>query len=248
MLAAELDRTCRPAPGRPVRPRLSTGVEIAAPRITDDDAQLVTRLRAGDSAAFREIVLAWSPVMVHVARTFVGSNATAEEVVQETWLAVIRGLDGFEGRSSLRTWAFRVLTNIARRQGVREHRVVVSSQFHDEDAGPTVPPDRFRPAGEQWAGGWRSDSAPRAWGPEAAALGGEVRRLLAAALAQLPSRQRAVIELRDVDGLSADEVCALLELSPANQRVLLHRARAKLREQLADYYSGRDSSGREANR
>lgn len=216
-----------------------TSESRAATRVDDD---LVARLRAGDAEAFRHVVSAWSPVMLHVARSFVGSHASAEEAVQETWLAVIRGLDAFEGRSSLRTWVFGVLTNVARRQGVRESRTVPSSRFHDVDAGPTVDPGRFRPAGEQWAGGWRAESAPRARGPESAALSAEGEVVLAAALSELPARQRAVLELRDRDGLSADEVCELLELSTTNQRVLLHRARAKLRLRLEAYYL-RDGSG-----
>ena len=182
--------------------------------------------------------------MLHVARSYVASRASAEEVVQETWLAVVRGLDGFEGRSSLRTWTFRVLANIARRQGVREYRVVASGQPADGDPGRAVPADRFRPAGEPWAGGWRAEAAPRAWGPEAAVLGGEARALLDAALSTLPPRQRVVVQLRDVDGLDAEEVCAVLGLTPANQRVLLHRARAKLREQLAVYYSEHGEAAR----
>jgi len=112
------------------------------------------------------------------------------------------------------------------------------------DGGPTVDPNRFRPAGDRWAGGWRAEAAPRSWGPEAATLNAEARALLAAALARLPQRQRLVVELRDVHGLPADEVCGFLDVSPANQRVLLHRARAKLREHLESYYMGQERTVR----
>ncbi|MGZ4567713.1 MAG: RNA polymerase sigma factor [Blastococcus sp.] len=199
---------------------------------------LLGRLRAGDQGAFTDVVRAWSPGMLQVARTFVGTAASAEEVVQETWLAVLRGLDGFEGRSLLRTWAFSILVNAARRQAVREGRQVPWSHA-DDGVGPTVDPARFRGPHDRWAGGWTEDGAPRAWGPEAAALSGEIRALLLRALDGLPARQRAVVVLRDVQGLSAGEVCSVLDLSEANQRVLLHRARAGLRRELEDYYRGR---------
>jgi RNA polymerase sigma-70 factor (ECF subfamily) len=201
------------------------------------EGALLAQLRAGDPAAFRGIVEKWSPSMLQVARGFVRTQATAEEVVQETWLAVIRGLAGFEGRSSLRTWTFHILINLARRRGVQDSRQVPWSR-PDDEIGPTVDPARFRGPQDQWAGGFRVDCAPQAWGPESQLLSGEIRQLLMAALEQLPARQRAVVALRDVDGLSPDEVCEALNLSPANQRVLLHRARAKLRELLENYYRG----------
>ena len=202
------------------------------------EEDLVGRLRAGDAAAFTSIVRGWSPAMIHVARQYVSSQASAEETVQETWFAVIKGIDRFQGRSSLRTWVFSILANIGRRQGSKEGRTVPTSPLDDPASGPTVDPNKFRPAGDPWAGGWHAEAAPSSWGPEAAALTAETRALLTAALAQLPHRQRAVVELRDVHGLPADEVCSILTLTPANQRVLLHRARAKLREHLADYYTG----------
>jgi RNA polymerase sigma-70 factor (ECF subfamily) len=178
--------------------------------------------------------------MLHVARSFVASHASAEEAVQETWLAVIQGIDRFQGRSSVRTWVFHVLVNIARRQGVRENRVVASDLVAADETGPTVDPSRFLSAGNRWAGGWRAGAAPQPWGPEEVALNTEARAVLTAALAQLPNRQRVVIELRDIGGLSGDEVCGILNLSPANQRVLLHRARAKLREHLENYHNHRE--------
>jgi RNA polymerase sigma-70 factor, ECF subfamily len=210
--------------------------EADTPAAAQPDAELVAQLRAGDAAAFRFIVKNWSPAMLHLARTFVSTHASAEEMVQETWLAVIKGLDRFEGRSTLRTWVFHVLANIARRRGVQESRVMPWSLDTDDGLGPTVDPARFRGPEDKWAGGFRADSVPRAWGPEAGVLSAEIRIVLLSALEQLPLRQRTVVALRDVDGLTSDEVCDLLDLSAANQRVLLHRARARLRELLEDYH------------
>jgi RNA polymerase sigma-70 factor (ECF subfamily) len=188
-----------------------------------DDPALLAGLRAGDQATFAAVVREWSPAMVRIARAHVHTHATAEEVVQEAWLAVVRGLDRFEGRAALRTWVFRILVNVARRHGRAEARTVV------ELRGPTVDPERFRDEDDQYPGGWRPDAVPRDWGPEPALLAGEFRAVLEKALTELPERQRAVVELRDVHGLDPEEVCELLELTPANQRVLLHRGRARLR-------------------
>jgi RNA polymerase sigma-70 factor (ECF subfamily) len=188
-----------------------------------DDGWLA-RLRTGDRAAFEAIVRTWSPAMLRVARQYVHNHASAEEIVQETWLAVVRSLDGFEGRSALRTWVFRILMNVARRRGRTEARTMI------ELDAPTVDPDRFRDSDDPWPGHWREEAVPRDWGPEPALLADELRGVLASALAELPERQRAVVELRDVHGLDSEEVCALLSLTSTNQRVLLHRGRARLRE------------------
>jgi RNA polymerase sigma-70 factor, ECF subfamily len=189
-----------------------------------DDAGQLALLRAGDRAAFEAIVRSWSPAMLRVARQYVHSHASAEEIVQEAWLAVVRSLDGFEGRSALRTWVFRILMNVARRRGRTEARTMI------ELDGPTVDPDRFRDSDDPWPGHWRDEAVPHDWGPEPALLADELRGVLASALAELPERQRAVVELRDVHGLDSEEVCALLSLTSTNQRVLLHRGRARLRE------------------
>jgi RNA polymerase sigma-70 factor (ECF subfamily) len=202
------------------------------------DAELLSRLRAGDERAFGEIVREWSPLLLRVAGSYVSTHASAEECVQEAWLVVIRGLDGFEGRSRLRTWVVGIVVNIARRRAERDGRVVPSAPI-EEDAGPTVDPRRFRPSGEQWAGGWTEQGAPTEWDPEAMLLAGEAVELLARGLAELPMRQRAVVTLYDVHGLTAEEVCAVLDLSPGNQRVLLHRGRARLRPLLEDYHRPR---------
>jgi RNA polymerase sigma-70 factor (ECF subfamily) len=213
---------------------------VPPPRPGADDAALVERLRNGDESAFAGLVTRWSPMMVRVARSHVSTDASAEEIVQETWMAVIRGLDAFEGRSSLRTWVFRILTNLAKTRGVRESRSVPMSSWRPAPDGPTVDPDRFQSAAGDYPHNWTPVGAPVPWepGPEQSAVAGETRRLLAAALAELPDRQRAVVTLRDVHGLSSEEVCSTLELSQANQRVLLHRGRARLRTVLEDYYRG----------
>jgi RNA polymerase sigma-70 factor (ECF subfamily) len=200
-----------------------------------DDIELVGRLRTGDERAFGEIVRAWSPMLLRVAGSFVTTHASAEECVQEAWLAVIRGLDGFEGRSRLRTWVVGIVVNVARRRAERDGRVVPWAPL-EEESGPTVDPRRFRPSGERWAGGWTEQGAPREWDPETVLLAGEAMERLTRGLAELPARQRAVVTLYDVHGLTTDEVCAALELSPGNQRVLLHRGRARLRQLLEDYH------------
>jgi RNA polymerase sigma-70 factor, ECF subfamily len=208
------------------------------------DDELVERLRDGDEAAFALVLDAWSDGLLRLARSFVSTHDSAAEVVQETWLAVIRGIGGFEGRSALKTWVYRICVNTAKRRGVREQRSVPMSVLAGEDEGPTVDPARFREPGEEWAGHWREFPAP--WpvlepeGPEQRALAGEVRDHLARALEKLPERQRIVITLRDVEGYGADEVCAMLEITAANQRVLLHRARAFVRAELEEYFASRE--------
>jgi RNA polymerase sigma-70 factor (ECF subfamily) len=207
-------------------------------------AELLRRLRAGDREAFAELVDAWSGMLLRVALLYVSTRASAEEVVQDTWLAVITQLDRFQGRSSLRTWVFRILENQARSRGSREARAVPwSSAFPDgdgPDAGPTVDPARFRGSGDRWPRHWTDAGLPHPWQPppEEAAETGEVRRELRTALAELPERQRTVVELRDVHGLTSEEVCERLGVSAGNQRILLHRGRARLRARLEDVYRG----------
>lgn len=225
--------------------RSSVDVPVPTPRVSFDD-DLVLRLRDGDETAFAEVVDAWSPMMLRVARLHVSTDASAEEIVQETWLAVVRGIGAFEGRSSLRTWVFRILTNLAKTRGVREARTVPMSSLGpaENDDAPTVDPDRFRSADDEWAGHWRADAAPSRWpSPERSVLSAEIRDEVSGALAKLPERQRLVVTLRDVHGMGAAEVCTVLHLSAANQRVLLHRGRAQVRAALEDYY--RDAENRE---
>ena len=176
--------------------------------------------------------------MVRVAQTYVPSRAVAEEVVQETWIAVMRGIEGFEGRSSLKTWIFRILANVAMRRGERESRSVpFSALAAAEDTGePSVDPDRFLPADhELFPGHWAV--MPARWPtPEEGLLAGETRDVIARAIEELPKAQRTVIALRDVEGWSSEEVCEALEITAGNQRVLLHRARATVRTAIEEYF------------
>jgi RNA polymerase sigma-70 factor (ECF subfamily) len=205
----------------------------AAP--TPEEAALLDRLRAGDEAAFAELVRRHSPSLLRVALMYVPSRAVAEEVVQETWLGVLNGLDRFEGRSSLKTWLFRILVNRARTRGERERRTVpfatLAAQEADGDFDP-VDADRFIPADGSYPGHWATP--PRRWelDPERALQSKETLALVKAAIAQLPEAQRTVITLRDLEGWTSEETRNALEISETNQRVLLHRARSKVRTAL----------------
>jgi RNA polymerase sigma-70 factor, ECF subfamily len=205
---------------------------------TADEEELVTALCRGDADAFATLVDRHSPAMIRVAMAYVPTRAAAEEAVQETWIAVMRGIDGFEGRSSLKTWVFRILTNVAMRSGARERRSMpFSALAQAEDTGePTVDPDRFLPADhELFPGHWAI--MPARWPtPEEGLLAGETRDVIAAAIAELPAAQRTVIALRDVEGWSSEEVSEALEITPGNQRILLHRARSRVRNAIESYY------------
>lgn len=203
-------------------------------RLEPDDATLVAGLRRGDEAAFDALIARYHPSLVRIATLFVRDYGVAEEVAQETWLGVLRGLDRFEGRSSLRTWLFGILANQARRRGERERRVIPFSALARPPEGdePAVDPERFLPPGAEWAGHWASPPAPWDDQPEPAALNDEMRREIDRAIATLPPNQRAVITLRDVEGWDSDDVCNVLGLSQTNQRVLLHRARSRVRQAL----------------
>jgi RNA polymerase sigma-70 factor (ECF subfamily) len=203
--------------------------------VSRPDSELVAALRAGDEATFRTLVREWHGQLLRVAQIFVPSRAIAEEVVQDTWVRVLRGLDRFEGRSSLKTWVFRILANTAKTRAQREGRVLPFSALQDPGRVPeaAVDPDRFRPEDDpRYPGHW---SAPPRELPEERLLAGETRQQVAAAIDALPPAQAVVIRLRDVDGWSAEEVCNALDLSEVNQRVLLHRARARVRQALEDY-------------
>ena len=201
------------------------------------DAKLVEALRAGDEETFRRIVREWHAPLLRVAQIFVPSRAIAEEVVQETWLRVLGALDRFEGRSSLKTWVFRILANTAKTRAQREGRVIPFSSLQDPGRVPeaAVDADRFLSDDHpQHPGAWASP--PQAL-PEERLLAAETRSRIAAAIDDLPANQRAVIMLRDVEGWGSDEVCNALDITEVNQRVLLHRARAKVRNALEDYLS-----------
>lgn len=203
-------------------------------RATDPEHALVDRLRAGDEQAFAELVDRLHPMLRRIARGYVHTEEAAGDVVQETWIAVLRGIDRFEGRSSLRTWVVSIMVNIARRQGVRDARTVPFSALAPEGDDRTFPAQRFAGPDDEYPGHWTL--APERWrDPAAAALAGETRRLLRAAVDSLPDTQRAVLTLRDVEGWSGPEVAATLGLTEGNQRVLLHRARAAVRHVLDDY-------------
>jgi RNA polymerase sigma-70 factor (ECF subfamily) len=193
-----------------------------------DDDDLVERMRAGEEQAFVELVARHRATMMHVACALVSSTAVAEEVVQDTWLAVLRGIDGFAGRSSFKTWLLRILVNRARSTGVREHRSVAVA-----DAGAVVDQSRFDASGA-WS------SPPQHWieDSESRILAQGLSDHIQAALHELPERQREVVMLRDVDGLSGQEVCAALDITEANQRVLLHRGRSHLRQSLEHELGG----------
>jgi RNA polymerase sigma-70 factor, ECF subfamily len=199
------------------------------------DGELVAALRDGDEDTFRELVREWHSPLLRVARIFTPSTAVAEEVVQETWLRVLGALDRFEGRSSLKTWVFRILVNTAKTRAQREGRTLPFSALQDPARvpEPAVDPDRFFPPDDAaHPGGW---SAPPRDLPEERLLASETRDRIAAAIEALPPSQRAVISLRDVEGWTSDEVRNALDLSEVNQRVLLHRARAKVRTALEEY-------------
>jgi RNA polymerase sigma-70 factor (ECF subfamily) len=188
-----------------------------------------------DEAGFEALVEQHYASMKRLARTYVQSDAVAEEVVQDTWLAVVAGIQGFEGRSSLTTWMFSILINKAKTRGTRERRSTPLSCLAGDDPNePAIDPDRFQGDDDAWPGHWATP--PRPWQrPERRLLSLEARDRLKQALDELPERQRIVVTLRDVEGLEAEEVCELLSLSPENQRVLLHRARTRLRALLESY-------------
>jgi RNA polymerase sigma-70 factor (ECF subfamily) len=188
-----------------------------------DDAELVERLRTGDEAAFRVLVTRYQGQLLRLAASLVPSRAVAEEVVQDTWLGVVRGIERFEGRSSVKTWLFRILVNQAHRAGAREHRSVPVDLGHE----PAVPPGRFGRDGT-WA------SPPEAWtdAVDERLSAGALARRIGPLLSALPEAQRQVFLLRDVEGLTAPEVSDALGVSDGNQRVLLHRARSRMRGML----------------
>lgn len=204
-----------------------------------DDTELLAALRQGDETAFTTLVDRYHGAMLRVALLYVDERAIAEDVAQEAWLGVLEGLDRFAERSSLKTWIFRILTNCAKTRGQRERRNVPLSSLNDtamEDGSPTVDPARFRPPETPaWPGGWLYPPMDWASVPEERLLARETGEYLQASIAALPLRQQEVLILRDVQGWSADDVCNVLGISETNQRVLLHRGRAKVRQALAHY-------------
>jgi RNA polymerase sigma-70 factor (ECF subfamily) len=224
------------APGSPAYP------EPERPD-SEDEARLVEELRNGDEAAFVSLVDRYHAALVRLAMAYVGDRAVAEEVAQDTWIGVLRSLERFEGRASLKTWIFRILTNRAKTRGERERRTVPFSALaaaEVEAHDPAVEPERFLPADhERWPGHWTSPVRGWEGNPEASLLSGETRAYLTEAVDRLPPGQRTVIVLRDVEGFRSEEVCGLLGISEVNQRVLLHRARSKVRRALEQHLTER---------
>jgi RNA polymerase sigma-70 factor, ECF subfamily len=217
------------------RPRVEeAGEDMAA------DIALVDALRRGDEAAFAALIDRYHPALVRMAMFFVRTLPAAEDVAQDTWLAVLRGLSGFDGRSSLKTWIFSILVNRARTHGKREDRYVLFSpdtEPDDDSDQPSVDPSRFNPDDHpQYPNGWVS--FPRRWDeiPEQHLLSQETLSYIQQAIETLPPRQRAVIAFRDVEGWSAEEVRNVLDITETNQRVILHRARSKVRNALEKYF------------
>lgn len=208
-----------------------------------DEQELIEALRSGDPKAFATLVDELSPGLLRLALAHVPSRAVAEEVLQDTWLAVITGIDRFEGRSSIRTWIYRILLNNARTKGVRERRTLpfASLRRRAEEGGdaPAVDPDRFQGRRGEAPGGWARP--PVEWSsPEEKLASDEARQVMLEAIAALPPRQREVITIRDLQGLSAEEARNALDVSETNQRVLLHRARSKVRAALERYYESEE--------
>jgi RNA polymerase sigma-70 factor (ECF subfamily) len=208
-----------------------------------NDLTLIEALRCGDEMAFASVLDQYHASLVRLAMIYVSSRAVAEEVAQETWLGVLQGLDRFEGRSSLKTWIYRILTNRAKTRGQREARNVTFSDLVDielDSDEPSVDPSRFNPPDHpKWPEHWSGTDAPQSWNtiPEQHFLSRETREHILKAIAALPAAQREVMTLRDIEGWRSDEVCTVLGLSEANQRVLLHRARSKVRRALEMYFA-----------
>lgn len=204
---------------------------------TTGEAELLARLRAGDEQSFEALVASLYGTMLAVARTYVRDRAVAEEVIQEAWLGVINGLDRFEGRSSLKTWILSIVVNQAKTRGAREARTVPFASLAREDHEPAVDPERFRGPHEQYTGGWRA--FPARWNAaDEVVQDRETIRVAMRAIAELPLTQQTVIRMRDVEGYSSEEVCETLGVSEANQRVLLHRARSRVRAALERHIDG----------
>lgn len=212
----------------------------------NDDTQLVEALRRRDQAAFAALIDRYNATLLRLAQIYVPDRAAAEEVVQDAWLGVLKGIDRFEGRSSFKTWLFRILTNLAKTRGVRESRSLPFSALFDADEEPFEPavePEAFRPTGSEWAGHWLIEPQPWNDQPEDHLLSGEALAHIRSAIAALPPAQREVITLRDIEGWSSEEVCNALNITETNQRVLLHRARSKVRAAMDRYFQLQLSEG-----
>jgi len=215
------------------------GANLVTAVASTDDLYLVEQLRSGNEAAFVSLIDRYAPTMLRLAMIYVRAQAIAEEVVQETWVGILEGIHRFEGRSSLKAWMFRILTNRAITRAQREGRSIPFSSLGDIDtdhAEHAVDPDQFLPADHRWSGHWVS--FPSNWQeiPEERLLSQETSDYINRAIEALPPNQREIITLRDIEGWKAEETCAFLGISEVNQRVLLHRARSKVRGVLEQYF------------
>jgi RNA polymerase sigma-70 factor (ECF subfamily) len=215
------------------------GADVAVPIVSANDLYLIEALRNGDESAFVSLIDQYHTAMLRLALVYVPNHQVAEEVVQETWMGVLLGINRFEARSSLKTWIFRILSNCAKTRGQREGRGIPFSalpEFDTEPDEPAVDPERFRPPGARWPGHWVS--FPKSWDevPEDRLLSQETLAHINEAIDALPTKQKEVITLRDIEGWTSDEVCHFLGLTEANQRVLLHRARSRVRRALEQYF------------
>jgi RNA polymerase sigma-70 factor (ECF subfamily) len=218
-----VDRASSPEPARP------------ADGGRTDDAGLIEALRKGDEAAYRALLDRYTATLLRLASMYVSNTEVAADVVQETWIGVLQGIDRFEERSSLKTWICRILVNKAKTAAQREGRTLTFSDLGDEDAGPAVDPERFHGHGPN-RGRW--SIAPQEWDrPEEHLLSKEARAVVERAIAALPTRQRLTITMRDIEDLDSAHTCSALGISEGNQRLLLHRARSKVRAALEAYFS-----------
>lgn len=212
-----------------------------AHRASDVDLDLIAALRDGDEGAFETLILRHHSALIRLARVWIRDVPAAEEVVQETWLAVVQGIHAFQGRSRLQSWIFGILANKAKRRGIRESRSHPFSTVRiDRDGGtsPAMDPDSFFPAGHEWAGHWIHPVPDREGSPDRYILADEMGDVILRKIDELPAGFRGVILLRDLHGFSANETCTLLGITASNQRVILHRARTRLRISLEPYLNG----------
>jgi RNA polymerase sigma-70 factor (ECF subfamily) len=216
-----------------------------------DEQRLIERLRARDENAFVDLVEKYYGYLLPLADFYVSDRAVAEEVVQDAWLAVLKGIDRFEGRAAFKTWISQIVMNLARTRGVRESRMVTFSEFSDDETSrwePAVDPSHFQMATADYPDHW--SVAPRPWNasPESQLLTSETMMVLYNAVDLLPEAQRLVLTLRDINGYTAEEVCNILSITETNQRVLLHRARSKVRAIVDDHYSNSGKANRDGSR
>lgn len=221
--------------------RTRSGSKSGSPVVHPGEQARLASLRSGDEESFLSLVAEHGPWMLRLARRRAISEAVAEEIVQESWVAVLQGLDRFEGRSTLRTWIFSIVSHVSAAQFNKEIRSIPFSAYTSDLGGPSVPPERFQGASDPHPGGWLTPPPPWDESPEQSLATHEAQRVIGAAIEKLPPAQREVISLRDVEGWSSAEVCNALGLTETNQRVLLHRARSRVRLELERYFGNEEA-------